>query len=60
MNLDLMMDSLKNEIIKAVNESGLPPCVSKYVLKDVYEECDKMAQSILVSSKKELKENESE
>ena len=45
MDIDILMESTKAKIIQTVNDSGLPPYLTKYILKDVLAECENYASA---------------
>ena len=40
-NVDLMVEEARNNILKAIQNSGLTPSVTFYLLKDVYNSIEK-------------------
>lgn len=59
MNITRTIYETKNNIIKTVNESGLPLMVVAYILKDIQEEANmKAAQELEIELRRENKVTE--
>lgn len=51
--IDLIMEEAKGSIAKVINDSGLPPYLLLYTLKDIYNECSILAQNQLQKNQKQ-------
>ena len=54
---NLIMEETKENIVKIINESGLPPFLLEPVLKDLYNQISILKQQELEKSKQEYENN---
>lgn len=54
---NLLVEDTKEELIKVINESGLPPFLVEPILKDIYNQVTVLKQKELEESKKSYEES---
>ena len=54
---NLIMEETKENIVKIINESGLPPFLLEPVLKDLYNQISILKQQELEQSKKQYEDS---
>ena len=58
--ISMLINEAKVNIIKAINESGLPPCLIQPIIKDVYEQVLQQCQQELQDDMAEYNEKKEE
>ena len=53
---NLLVEDAKEELVKVINESGLPPFLVEPILKDIYNQVTVLKQKELEESKKSYEE----
>lgn len=53
--IDLRVKELKEELIKNINSSNMPPVIIKYVLKELLQEIEKLELLAIEKQSQELK-----
>lgn len=54
---NLLVEDTKEELVKVINESGLPPFLVEPILKDIYNQVTVLKQKELEESKKSYEES---
>lgn len=54
---NLIMEETKENIVKIINESGLPPFLVEPILKDLYNQINILKQQELEQSKKQYEDS---
>lgn len=54
---NLIVEETKEELVKVINESGLPPFLVEPILKDIYNQVTVLKQKELEESKKSYEES---
>ena len=54
---NILVEDTKEELIKVINESGLPPFLVEPILKDIYNQVTVLKQKELEESKKSYEES---
>ena len=55
----LIIKETREQIVKALNESQLPPCLLEAVLSPIYQQIAQAAQAEIAQAEKEYKEQKS-
>lgn len=53
---NILVEETKEELVKVINESGLPPFLVEPILKDIYNQVTVLKQKELEESKKSYEE----
>lgn len=56
--VSIIIKETREQIIKALNESQLPPCVLEAVLNPIYQQIAQAAQAEIAQAEKEYKEGQ--
>lgn len=56
--VSIIIKETREQIVKALNESQLPPCLLEAVLNPIYQQIAQAAQAEIAQAEKEYKEEE--
>lgn len=56
--ISIIIKETREQIVKALNESQLPPCLLEAVLNPIYQQIAQAAQTEIAQAEKEYKEEE--
>lgn len=56
--ISIIIKETREQIVKALNESQLPPCLLEAVLNPIYQQIAQAAQQEIAQAEQEYKENE--
>ena len=57
-NINLMIEDFKDNLINTINNTGFPPSIVYYILKDVYSNVESSYFSYLRQQKRQVAENQ--
>lgn len=56
--ISIAIRDLKTQVLAAINDSQLPPCIVEPVLNSIYQRIVKMAENEIIQAEKQLVESE--